>query len=78
MESAFNFDPFLMFAVFFLVETEEGSSILHGLISLVILWGLYGALLTYSPIFHTWTGFTHHPVGNLTTYTSVHHKNLDL
>ena len=58
------------FAVIFLAETEEHKSELYGLISLVILWGLYAVLLIYSPIFNSWDGFIHHPVGNLTTYTS--------
>lgn len=71
-----------MFAVclffFFLAETDSEASVLHGLIGLVLAWGLYGALLSYSPIFHTWHGFTHHTVGNTTVYTSAHHGNLDL
>jgi len=67
-----------MFAVFSLAETEQGSNALYGVISLVILWFLYGTLLSYSPIFHTWAGFTHYPVGNITTYTSARHVNLDL
>ncbi|CAF0961753.1 unnamed protein product [Rotaria sordida] len=59
-------------------KTETGTGFLHGVISLLILWGLYAVLLIYSPIFNSWAGFTHHPLGNTTTYTTVDHKNLDL
>ena len=69
--------PYLMCAVFFLPETEEGSA-LHGTLYLLVLWSAYIAVIMYSPIFHTWEGFTHHPVGNVTTYTSTQHRNLDL
>ena len=57
---------------FFLIETSDNKGSLHGVLGLVVLWGLYWALLIYSPIFHTWAGFTHHPVGKTTTYTSLH------
>lgn len=68
-----------MFAViFFLAETEEGSNSLHAVISLVIIWSLYGALIVYSPIFNSWEGFTHHSIGNNTIYTSNRRGNLDL
>ena len=75
-----DLNPFshLCRAFFSLTETEENTSVLHGVITLVIMWSLYGALLTYSPIFHSWSGFTHYPVGNTTTYTSTHRGNLDL
>ncbi|CAF1123603.1 unnamed protein product [Adineta steineri] len=59
-------------------KTEEGN-ILHGVLSLGILWIAYGAVIMYSPIFQSWEGFTHHSIGNTTTYTSTHHhRNLDL
>ena len=67
-----------MCAVFFLAETESPRSALHGVISLFLLWALYAALLIKSPIFETWDGFTHHPTGNTTTYTSMHRRNLNL
>ncbi|CAF1588935.1 unnamed protein product [Adineta ricciae] len=60
-----------------LPKTEEGSA-LHGVSYLFVLWSVYIAIIMYSPIFHTWEGFTHHPVGNMTTYTSTQHRNLDL
>jgi hypothetical protein len=67
-----------MCAVFFLAETETDKTSLHGLIILVALWSLYAVLIIKSPIFETWAGFTHDPVGNTTTYTSMHRGNLDL
>ncbi len=70
--------PFPNVCRVFLAETEEGTNILHGVISLVILWVLYGALIIYSPIFQSLNGFTHNPIGNITTYTSVKPGNLDL
>ncbi len=70
--------PFPNVCRVFLAETEAGTSMLNGLISLVILWILYSALIIYSPIFQSWDGFTHNPVGYTTTYTSANPRNLDL
>ena len=70
------FVPFL--ALFNLLETDTNSNILHGVISLLCLWTLYAILLIYSPLFHSWHGFTHQPLENLTTYTSLNYGNNEL
>ncbi|CAM2707338.1 unnamed protein product [Rotaria socialis] len=59
-------------------KTESHISVWNGLISLAIMCALYGALITYSPIFQSWDGFTHHPPANTTTYTDFRYKNMDL
>ncbi|CAF4254519.1 unnamed protein product, partial [Rotaria magnacalcarata] len=59
-------------------KTEPHISVWNGLISLAVMCALYGALVTYSPIFQSWDGFTHHPLANTTTYTDFRHKNVDL
>jgi Ca2+ transporting ATPase len=59
-------------------KTEADKNMLHGVISLFILWAIYLSLIIKSPIFETWERFYHHPMGNTTTYTSMHRGNLDL
>ena len=78
MYSVCNFEPFRMFSVLFLIETEEGKSVLPDIIILFLLWSFYEAFLYSSPIFHTHSDFIHSPLGNTITYTPVHYKNPDL
>jgi len=54
----------------------KSKSMLHGVIGLFTMWTIYGILLYYSPICHSWSGFTYQPgVNNTTTYQ---HRNIDL
>ena len=74
--STVDFLPSL--AVFDLLETDTDSNILHGVISLFFSWTLYAIFLVYSPLSHSWHGYTHEPLENLTTYTSSKHGNTQL
>jgi len=54
----------------------KSKSMLHGVFGLLSMWAIYGSLLVYSPIFQTWSGFTHDPSFNNTT--TYQHKTIEL
>lgn len=61
-----------------LVETDTNSNLMHGVMILFLVWSSYAVLLIYSPLVHSWHGYTHDPLENVTTYIPSNRGNAQL